>query len=341
MPLTFTMLTPDDTAGIDAACGIMTAAAAVDAPDTPPPSRGRLVELLTHPLPGQERVEHILAYRDGVAVGLLVLVMPTLANTDVCQVRITVPPELRRRGVGRALYHHAVTRTISDGRRRIAGSTVDRLSAAAGSAGFAEALGAQPGLKVVNSRLSLDTVNEAALDAGLADAWPLAQGYSLVRWRDAVPERYLADLALLEARLIEEAPVGDLDWKASEPDPQRIRDIEAGLRRRNKAPFNVAMRHDATDRLVAWTALIGGGTYTWYFQQGITLVLPEHRGRRLGLISKIENLRYAREHAPLRVVDTGNADVNEHMLAINTQLGFRPHAVEVIWQINLDDEPAA
>jgi hypothetical protein len=46
-----------------------------------------------------------------------------------------------------------------------------------------------------------------------------------------------------------------------------------------------------------------------------------HRGHRLGLIIKIENLRYARQHRPgLRAIDTFNASANEHMLDIKDGL---------------------
>ncbi len=60
------------------------------------------------------------------------------------------------------------------------------------------------------------------------------------------------------------------------------------------------------------------------FQWG-TLVLPAHRGHRLGLAVKARTLQLlAAEYPEVRQVVTFNADVNAPMIAINDRLGFRP-----------------
>jgi hypothetical protein len=57
--------------------------------------------------------------------------------------------------------------------------------------------------------------------------------------------------------------------------------------------------------------------------QGGTLVLPGHRGHRLGLALKVANQTLLRDRFPaVRGVHTWNADINEHMNAINERLGF-------------------
>src|SRR3569833_1728567 len=68
--------------------------------------------------------------------------------------------------------------------------------------------------------------------------------------------------------------------------------------------------------------------------QQITLVLPEDRGHRLGLVLKVENLRFVRGRRPrLRYVDTLNALADEHLLAINRQIGFVPSEAIIRWQL--------
>jgi hypothetical protein len=58
--------------------------------------------------------------------------------------------------------------------------------------------------------------------------------------------------------------------------------------------------------------------------QGGTLVLPDHRGRRLGMGVKVANLRELRAAFPsCAEVVTGNAGVNAAMNAVNDRLGFR------------------
>jgi hypothetical protein len=56
----------------------------------------------------------------------------------------------------------------------------------------------------------------------------------------------------------------------------------------------------------------------------MTMVMPEARGHRLGLGLKLASHRALRVEFPdcARVI-TGNADVNEHMNAINDALGYR------------------
>ena len=70
--------------------------------------------------------------------------------------------------------------------------------------------------------------------------------------------------------------------------------------------------------------------------QGITLVDPAHRGHRLGLLTKIENLRYALDEFPgMRYIDTWNATVNAHMISINERMGFRPVDAWFDWQMDV------
>ena len=57
---------------------------------------------------------------------------------------------------------------------------------------------------------------------------------------------------------------------------------------------------------------------------GVTMVLPGHRGRRLGLAVKLASHRALRADVPAcEIVATSNADVNAHMNAINEALGYR------------------
>jgi GNAT superfamily N-acetyltransferase len=73
----------------------------------------------------------------------------------------------------------------------------------------------------------------------------------------------------------------------------------------------------------------------WAFQ-GITAVLPEHRGHRLGLLAKSEMLELLIGRAPdVRRVLTRNADANRHMAAINERLGYQVSSVHRDWELDL------
>ena len=67
---------------------------------------------------------------------------------------------------------------------------------------------------------------------------------------------------------------------------------------------------------------IDESTHAW---QSTTIVDPSHRGHRLGMAVKVENLiRTCAAEPDLRHVHTWNAEENTHMIAINEAIGFRP-----------------
>jgi hypothetical protein len=67
-----------------------------------------------------------------------------------------------------------------------------------------------------------------------------------------------------------------------------------------------------------------------------TIVLAEHRGHRLGLLLKLANLELLVRTAPgVELVNTWNAEINSHMIAVNEALGFRPVDRWREWQLDL------
>jgi GNAT superfamily N-acetyltransferase len=339
MDLAVSPLDVTDDAATEQAYEITAACVAADRPDFPPTCRQHFFGGLRHPMPGN-RPQHALAHLDGVPVGYLELGLPYLDNTDNAEVEIHVLPAYRRRGVGRALHEYAVRVVRGLGRKRIIGMSVAPLPGgpARSEPGtpFAAALGAKAALADVRRRLDVTALDEAGLDRLLEAARPRAAGYSLVRWQGAVPAEYVDDVAYLDGRLLEDAPMGDLEWEPEKVDAARVRAVEAARVVRGRRGYHAGMRDDETGRLVAWTMLDFGATSPWHAFQQITIVEPRHRGHRLGTIVKVENLRYAMAHEPgLRVVDTWNAAVNDHMISINEAMGFRPVDGWNSWQLKL------
>jgi mycothiol synthase len=71
-------------------------------------------------------------------------------------------------------------------------------------------------------------------------------------------------------------------------------------------------------------------------------VVAQHRGHRLGRWLKAANLRRALEHQPaLDVLQTYNAESNPYMLAINVDMGYRPHRVYGTYQGGITSAKAA
>ncbi|MFF4889648.1 GNAT family N-acetyltransferase [Micromonospora chersina] len=339
MGLSVSPLDPADQATLDAVYRTAVAAQAVDEPDLPPLCRRRFEAPLRHPMPGVD-TRWWVARLDGATVGWLRMHLHTLDNTDNASVELVVDPAHRRRGVGRALHEHGLRLLRERGGKRLVGSTVSPLPGEEGrelpGAAFAAAVGATPALADVRRRLDVTALDRPRLAGLLAGARTAAAGYRTVRWGQHTPEEYVADVAYLEGRLLVDAPLGDLAWEQEKVDAERIRGTERALDARGVRRYHVGAVHEASGRLVAWSMVSLAANTTWHAWQQITIVDPAHRGHRLGLLTKIENLDHTLAHEPeLRVIDTFNAATNTHMIAINEQLGYRPAAGSTDWQLTI------
>ncbi|MEV4660432.1 GNAT family N-acetyltransferase [Micromonospora echinofusca] len=339
MSIAIAPLDAADQAAIDEAYRIGAAANDVDLPDFPPLCRRRFEAAIRHPMPGNEPL-WALARLDGVPAGYLALDLPQLDNTENATAEVVVHPQCRRRGVGRALHEHGVRLLRERGRKRVLAMAVSALpggpTRSGAAAAFAASTGARPALAEVRRRLDTTRLDHDGLAAALADARGRAAGYDVVRWRGDTPEEYVADIAYLDGRLMTDAPLGDVEWEPERIDVERVRGIERALRARGRRRYHTAARHEASGRVVAWTLLDVGASADWHAFQQITIVDPEHRGHRLGLLTKVENLRHLLAHEPaVRAIDTFNAAENAHMVRINEQLGFRPVDGWTDWQLTI------
>ncbi|WP_173040433.1 GNAT family N-acetyltransferase [Phytohabitans flavus] len=320
-------LDPADEKAVEQAYQIVEAALAVDVPDFPPVGRQRFLAELRHPWPSATH-ERALATIDGAAAGYVTIELPQLDNLENADAEITVHPEHRRRGVGRALYEHVQGVLRGAGRKRVMGMSPKTLPGGVArdeaAARFATAMGAKNALTDVRRRLDVTKVDDADLERQLADAWERAAGYSLIQWRGATPEEIIDDIAYLDGRLLTDAPMGELDWEAEKIDADRIRAVDAVVAARGRRRYHTAVRHDESGKVVAFTTIDFPGTVDWHAFQQITIVEPTHRGHRLGTVVKLENLSYTRTYEPgVRAIDTWNAGVNDHMISINEAMGFR------------------
>ena len=318
----------DDPAAIDAAYEINEAAQRADVPELPPECLYLHRATFAVPPPADER--HVYLALDGdVPAGAVQLDLPRLDNLDKANVELQVRPEYRRRGIGRALAGHVAGVARSAGRTSRLGFSVD----AAAPNGFAAALGLSNGLTDARRRLLLADVDEAGLDRLHAEGLERAAGYSVVQWGNDLPGEYVDDLAALDSSFVAETPMGELDYEPQNVTADRMRQQYAVFAAWGTRRYETGLVHDATGRLVAWTAMRVAKTVDWHAWQLITLVAPAHRGHRLGMVSKIANLRQLRAHEPaVAVIDTFNAAENSYMIAINEAMGFRFTELWNNWQ---------
>lgn len=255
------------------------------------------------------------------------------------------------RGIGRALLAHAEALAAADGRSVLMsftehpagfdaeGPDVVRpatgsgaLPASARAVRFAQQGGYR--LEQVERFSSLAVPPAPALlDALEREALARAAPYELLTWTDHCPEEYVEQLAVLMSRMSTDAPTGGLSYEEETWDTARVRHVEDTWKQAGNTSLVAAARHRGRDELAAYSVLELAPGKPWLADQDDTLVAAGHRGHRLGMLVKIRNLRrLLAEYPAVERVNTFNAAENDHMLAINVALGFRPAGYDGEWQ---------
>jgi GNAT superfamily N-acetyltransferase len=317
---------PDDETTTRACHDVAVAAELADDPAVPPRSYPVFRHQLRYGLEGIPSEVWVCAADDGTVTGYYRIGLPDLENRDKVYCGPTVHPAARRRGIGRALLRHAGTRAAAHGRTWFDAAT------ASGSAGerFARAAGARLDLEEVRRIQYLREVSPDAIAGLRAGAERAAAGYSLLSWTGPVPDQYCGPVAQV-LNAFNDAPHGAKDepeiWDADRVAARSGSELRAGVMR----GYTVAARHGASGELAAFTHVqVDPLRPDWGYQE-LTAVIRAHRGHRLGLLLKTAMLELLAEAEPkLEQITTGNAATNEHMIAINEQLGYR--VLEPRWQ---------
>lgn len=259
------------------------------------------------------------AWRDDAVVGAGLLVLALLDNTQLGELSVYVAPERRCSGIGAALLSHGEGIARAAGRTTVIGSVFAPLDEPSPGTRFAHAHGyrvaSEEETKVLHLDEAMPTWDELRRRAALGD-------HRVEVFEGPVPEDLVASYATALDGALAEIPTG-LDLETGGWTPQRIREAEA--------------RDAATDRVrVVALALTPERTVCGFSDVrinradpghgsvGLTLVLPGHRGRGLGLAMKLANHDRLKMLFPQCTwVETENAGVNAPMNRINEAMGYR------------------
>lgn len=258
-------------------------------------------------------------------VGVATLWLPMADNTTMTWVDVQVSPGSRRRGAGAALVERLVERAREEGRATmLVEFHVPPGVSGHGYQRFAERHGFRLGNTEVVRHLELP-VDESLLDGHAEQARTRWEGiYRLETHVDGVPEHLQDSLCAVMNQLATDAPSGEISFEEESLTPARYREHLDVAKAQARVRLTTVAVHEPSGEVVAYTDLIlpaGAPGTAW---QWGTLVQREHRGRRLGMAVKVENLgRLQRDHPERRRVVTGNADTNAWMVSINEDLGFR------------------
>jgi GNAT superfamily N-acetyltransferase len=273
--------------------------------------------------PSEHQTETLWAARSGgEVVGTASVGLPLLDNQHVAHAEFFVHPDHQRRGVGSRLLDTVVEHARAAGRTVVLASPYSPVD----TPGAGELMLAARGFELAIAEMSKVCdlhETEHTWTALAADAAAKHGDYRLEPWRDRVPERLVDGYCRLAEAFNGEAPMGELDWEPEVWTAERVTGRDDRFMTTGRRQFGV-LAYAADGTCVAGTELFVNEVAAWRALQGGTLVLPEHRGHRLGLAVKIANQMAVRAAFPeCRYVFTSNAGVNAAMNAVNDALGFR------------------
>jgi GNAT superfamily N-acetyltransferase len=258
-------------------------------------------------------------------VGVATIWLPMSDNTSMVWHDVQVHPAHRRRAAGSALVERIVHRAGEEGRPTLVTDLmVPPESEDHPYRRFAERHGFRLSNTEIIRHLQLP-VAEDVLGRQAEHARARWEGeYRLETHVGGVPPELQPSLCAVMNQLAVDAPTGDIDFEEETLTPERYEEYLALFRRQGRVRLTTVAVHEATGDVVAYTDLMlpsGAPSVAW---QWGTLVHKAHRGRRLGMAVKVENLRRLQgDHPERQRVVTGNDDTNAWMVSINEDLGFR------------------
>ncbi|MGH3662069.1 MAG: GNAT family N-acetyltransferase [Micromonosporaceae bacterium] len=274
--------------------------------------------------PGAYRLGAYAAVEQGRTTGGALALLPVRDNLRLLEFEIAVPPAQRRHGVGSALYQGILDLARAEGRSSLLTPIVEAYRGKGPTEGapFAEKRGFTCRNRELHSVLDLP-VDPGRLESMARDAAPFHADYQLRTWVGSCPDELVGGYVKLLSQFMAEVPLGDLDYEPHRWDVERLRAEEQKRVDQARTGY-ITVAIGAGDELVGHTELLVAGHDPGQAYQNDTLVLPSHRGHRLGVAMKAANLKaMTLAHPDRHRVHTFNAEQNAPMMAVNRAMGFR------------------
>jgi GNAT superfamily N-acetyltransferase len=287
--------------------------------------------------PGPFHRRQLLAAREGGrTIGVADLGFWLQGNDHLAGLEVSVLPGHRRRGVGRALHEEAARRCREAGRTTVCGEVHvpagESLSSAAPGR-FAAFLGYASAHEEDHLvlRLPLPARDVRRLQAAIGDH---AAAYDVVTWGNRCPDEHVEALCAMNTQMSADVPSGELDVEPVVWDEERLRTSEE----RTAASYDrvTAVVRRRSDGVLGGYSLLYLPKGEDHVLQDDTLVMPDHRGHRLGLALKLATLDVlSREHPERRTLHTWTDPENRAMH--RTNLGFGYTVVERMHEMQRKD----
>lgn len=208
---------------------------------------------------------------------------------------------------------------LADGRTTLIGEACVR-EGASGAVDFARSLGFESVHVEDHFVLPLPVPQGHADRMGVSG---LDDDYEVLTWTGRCPEQYVASYCLMQTQMSTDVPTGELDLEPVVVDEARVRELEDRTARTHHQIVAVSRRRGEAS-FAGYSVLFLDHTSDVVLQED-TLVMPGHRGHRLGLRMKLATLEIVRRDHPDRsVIHTWSAVDNAPMQRTNRDFGFVP-----------------
>ena len=252
-------------------------------------------------------------------------------NPHMAWAEVSVLPEYRQRGIGKALLRDLLEACRSDGKTKLMANTNGRVPA---GRAFVTKLEAKLGLEEHTNQLLFSDLDREYVARALRDA--PRELFEIGWYIGEYPESELEEICRV-IEVMNTAPRGEMEFNDFKTTPDGLRvQVEQFKINGLESRFLYA-KERATGRYAGFTQTGFHPNRPTIVNQWGTGVLPEYRGHKLGAWLKaamIEHLE--RERPTVDRIRTGNADSNAAMLSINHALGFKPFMSRTGWQLEVD-----
>ena len=288
---------------------------------------------------------HLVAREGGSMVGRAIVTTRPLTPESGAHLMVDVLPAHRRRGIGTALLAAAEALAVDLGapvlKVAVAHSVRDGGDRVEPPTGFGDLPAEDPGVRFLLAHgYALEQVTRISLlDAGGLRDQPAAPGagddYRLLTWTGPTPDRWVDELAALRTRMSTDAPSAGMVMAPDPWDAGRVHEHDERIASSGRTMLTAAVEHVPSGVLAGFTEIVVSEGDAVAVQED-TLVLTDHRGRRLGMLLKAANAEQLAAAFPsVEAVVTWNAEENRPMLDVNEAMGFREIGSEGGWQKRL------
>lgn len=302
-------------------------------PDAPPSTLEQLAGRLTN-IPAVVEVSLWALWDGDEVVGRSACVLwATGDNPHLAHLEISVLPKRRRQGAGTRLLRVMSQHAWKHGRRTL---LIETTSTVPAGEAFAGRFGFEAGLIGRESEVRLAEVDRSTVRSWIEHGERSCGAFELGFWEGRYPEERLEEAArMYDAFAL--APQGDLELEDTHYTAHQMRELDEMYASRGTTRWTCWVRDRATGRIAGFSEIFIKNHTPHTVDQGLTVVYPEYRNRGIGRWLKLAMVEKLQTEVPeARVIRIGNAEVNEPMLKINSEMGFRPVAVQMIWQAPID-----